>query len=163
MGVRVSLDDFGTGYSSLSYLHSFPLDKIKIDRSFLRGIGTSERSLNLLRGVARLSSELGMAVVVEGVETEEQLQLISAEPGVDQVQGYLYSPAVPAREAARLLALPRAPRAADMVKQTQTVPLVTNIVPIKSAASMPRRRAAKSDMAVEASAMGSAGSGGSGG
>ena len=66
-GVRISLDDFGTGYSSLSYLHNFPLQKVKIDRSFLEGIDT-DRPLMLLRGVARLSADLGMAVVVEGIE-----------------------------------------------------------------------------------------------
>jgi diguanylate cyclase (GGDEF)-like protein len=150
MGVCISLDDFGTGYSSLSYLHSFPLDKIKIDRSFLRGIGSSERSLKLLRGVARLSSELGMAVVVEGVETEEQLQLISAEPGVDEVQGYLYSPAVPAREVVRLLAMPCAPRAAEMAKPSQLRSVLPNIVPIKSAPPSSRRRATKTDMTADA-------------
>jgi diguanylate cyclase (GGDEF)-like protein len=95
MGVRISLDDFGTGYSSLSYLHSFPLQKVKIDRSFLQGIATSERSLTLLRGVARLSAELGLAVVVEGVETDDELSLITREAMVDEAQGYLFSPAIP--------------------------------------------------------------------
>jgi predicted signal transduction protein with EAL and GGDEF domain len=78
LGVRISLDDFGTGYSSLSYLHNFPLQKVKIDRSFLEGID-SDRPLTLLRGVARLSADLGMSVVVEGIETNEQLELISAD------------------------------------------------------------------------------------
>ncbi len=78
IGVRISLDDFGTGYSSLSYLHNFPLQKVKIDRSFLEGIDT-DRPLTLLRGVARLSADLGMSVVVEGIETNEQLELISAD------------------------------------------------------------------------------------
>jgi diguanylate cyclase (GGDEF)-like protein len=96
MGVRISLDDFGTGYSSLSYLHSFPLHKVKIDRSFLKGIGDSERSRTLLRGVAQLSAALGMSVVVEGVETDEELDLIIREAQVDEAQGYLFSPAVPA-------------------------------------------------------------------
>jgi diguanylate cyclase (GGDEF)-like protein len=96
MGVRISLDDFGTGYSSLSYLHSFPLHKVKIDRSFLKGIDSSERSRKLLRGVAHLSAELGMSVVVEGVETDAELDLIMREAQVDEAQGYLFSPAVPA-------------------------------------------------------------------
>src|SRR5258705_5756988 len=78
IGVRISLDDFGTGYSSLSYLHNFPLQKVKIDRSFLEGID-SDRPLTLLRGVARLSADLGMSVVVEGSETNEQLELIRAD------------------------------------------------------------------------------------
>ncbi len=103
LGVRISLDDFGTGYSSLSYLHSFPLQKVKIDRSFLRGLGESERSLNLLRSVARLSADLGMTVAVEGVETAEQLAMIAAEKSVDEVQGFLFSKPRPAHEIRSLL------------------------------------------------------------
>ena len=106
MGVRISLDDFGTGYSSLSYLHSFPLHKVKIDRSFLQGIGESERSRILLRGVARLSAELGMSVVVEGVETDEELDLIVREANVDEAQGYLFSPAIPSSAIRDMLASP---------------------------------------------------------
>lgn len=101
-GVRISLDDFGTGYSSLSYLHSFPLQKVKIDRSFLEGID-SDRPLTLLRGVARLSSDLGMSVVVEGIETNEQLELISADGTVTEAQGYLFSRPVPAQRIRQLL------------------------------------------------------------
>jgi len=97
-GVKISLDDFGTGYSSLSYLHSFPLDKVKIDRSFLSAAATSKRALPLLRNVARLIAELGMWVTMEGVETKEQLDLITAEGNFDEAQGWLFSPAVPARE-----------------------------------------------------------------
>ncbi|MBV8765556.1 MAG: EAL domain-containing protein [Hyphomicrobiales bacterium] len=139
MGVRISLDDFGTGYSSLSYLHNFPLDKVKIDRSFLKGIGSSERSLTLLHGVARLSSQLGMTVVMEGVETEEQLQLIAAKPGVDQVQGYLFSPAVPASEVPELLE-PAAAQRSDVSKWPPSPDTETNIVRLKTAASFARRR-----------------------
>ena len=101
-GVRISLDDFGTGYSSLSYLHNLPLQKVKIDRSFLQGIDTA-RPLMLLRGVARLSSDLGMSVVVEGIETNEQLELISAEGTVSEAQGYLFSRPVPATQVRQLL------------------------------------------------------------
>jgi diguanylate cyclase (GGDEF)-like protein len=102
IGVRISLDDFGTGYSSLSYLHNFPLQKVKIDRSFLEGIDT-DRPLTLLRGVARLSADLGMSVVVEGIETNEQLELISADGTVTEAQGYLFSRPVPAVRARQLL------------------------------------------------------------
>ncbi|MBW7969110.1 EAL domain-containing protein [Bradyrhizobium sp. BR 10289] len=102
LGVRISLDDFGTGYSSLSYLHNFPMQKVKIDRSFLEGIDT-DRPLTLLRGVARLSADLGMAVVVEGIETNEQLELISAEGTVTEGQGYLFSRPVPAVRMRQLL------------------------------------------------------------
>jgi diguanylate cyclase (GGDEF)-like protein len=102
LGVRISLDDFGTGYSSLSYLHNFPLQKVKIDRSFLEGID-SDRPLTLLRGVARLSADLGMSVVVEGIETNEQLELISADGAITEAQGYLFSPPVPAVRVRQLL------------------------------------------------------------
>ncbi|MGY4233910.1 diguanylate cyclase (GGDEF)-like protein [Bradyrhizobium sp. USDA 4449] len=102
LGVRISLDDFGTGYSSLSYLHNFPMQKVKIDRSFLEGIDT-DRPLTLLRGVARLSADLGMSVVVEGIETNEQLELISADGTVSEAQGYLFSRPVPAVRMRQLL------------------------------------------------------------
>jgi EAL domain-containing protein (putative c-di-GMP-specific phosphodiesterase class I) len=95
MGVRVSLDDFGTGYSSLSYLHKFPIDKVKIDRSFVRPITTDRKAAKLLRGVTRLGAELGLAVVVEGVETHEQLKMIDAAGVVTEIQGFILSPAVP--------------------------------------------------------------------
>jgi diguanylate cyclase (GGDEF)-like protein len=102
-GVKVSLDDFGTGYSSLSYLHSFPLDKVKIDRSFLTAVGESKRGLPLLRNVARLITELGMSVTMEGVETAEQLDLITSEGNFDEAQGWLFSPAVRAAEIEAML------------------------------------------------------------
>lgn len=102
MGVRISLDDFGTGYSSLSYLHNFPLQKVKIDRSFLEGID-ADRPLTLLRGVARLSADLGMSVVVEGIETNEQLERISLDGTVTEAQGYLFSRPVPATRIRQLL------------------------------------------------------------
>jgi diguanylate cyclase (GGDEF)-like protein len=102
LGVRISLDDFGTGYSSLSYLHNFPLQKVKIDRSFLEGIDT-DRPLTLLRGVARLSADLGMSVVVEGIETNEQLELISSDGTVTEAQGYLFSRPVPPVRVRQLL------------------------------------------------------------
>jgi EAL domain-containing protein (putative c-di-GMP-specific phosphodiesterase class I) len=112
LGVRISLDDFGTGYSSLSYLHNFPLQKVKIDRSFLEGIDT-DRPLTLLRGVARLSADLGMSVVVEGIETNEQLELISADGAVTEAQGYLFSRPVPAVRVRQLLNASHGRRAPD--------------------------------------------------
>jgi diguanylate cyclase (GGDEF)-like protein len=102
IGVRISLDDFGTGYSSLSYLHNFTLQKVKIDRSFLEGIDT-DRPLTLLRGVARLSADLGMSVVVEGIETNEQLELIGADGTVTEAQGFLFSRPVQAIQVRQLL------------------------------------------------------------
>jgi len=119
LGVRISLDDFGTGYSSLSYLHNFPLQKVKIDRSFLEGIDT-DRPLTLLRGVARLSADLGMSVVVEGIETNEQLELISADGTVTEAQGYLFSRPVPAVRARQLLNASHGRRSPD--EQVVTLP-----------------------------------------
>ena len=103
IGVKISLDDFGTAYSSLSYLHSFPLHKVKIDQLFLRGIGDDERKVTLLRGITRLSAQLGLRVVVEGVETQEQLELLMAEDLIDEVQGYLLGRPMPAGDIRTLL------------------------------------------------------------
>ena len=102
-GVKISLDDFGTAYSSLSYLHSFPFHKVKIDQSFLRGLGDDERRVTLLRGMSRLSAQLGLRVVVEGVETEEQLELLASDDSIDQVQGYLLGRPMPAADVGKLL------------------------------------------------------------
>jgi diguanylate cyclase (GGDEF)-like protein len=103
LGVRISLDDFGTAYSGLSYLHSFPFHKVKIDQSFLQGLGDDERRVILLRGMTRLSAQLGLHVVVEGVETEEQLELLAAEDSIDEVQGFLLCRPMPAADIRKLL------------------------------------------------------------
>ncbi|MGA8693061.1 MAG: EAL domain-containing protein [Xanthobacteraceae bacterium] len=97
LGVRICMDDFGTGYSSLSYLRSFPFDKIKIDRSFIRELGKDNDCMAIIRAIMRLGSSLGMTTTAEGVETEEQLEILRAE-GCMQVQGFLFSKAVPAAE-----------------------------------------------------------------
>jgi EAL domain-containing protein (putative c-di-GMP-specific phosphodiesterase class I) len=96
LGVTISVDDFGTAYSSLNYLHSLPLHKVKIDQSFVQGLGNNERRVTLLRGMARLSAQLGLRVVVEGVETDEQLELLLPEESVDEIQGYLLCRPLPA-------------------------------------------------------------------
>jgi diguanylate cyclase (GGDEF)-like protein len=102
LGVKIVMDDFGTGYSSLSYLRSFPFDKIKIDRSFVHDLPEREDSLAIVRAVTSLGESLHMTTTAEGVETADQLARLRAE-GCTEVQGYLFSPAVPASETARLL------------------------------------------------------------
>jgi EAL domain-containing protein (putative c-di-GMP-specific phosphodiesterase class I) len=101
LGVRIALDDFGTGYSSLTYLQSFPFDKIKIDRSFVKDITENSGSLNIVRAVAALASGMGMTATAEGVETREQLDSITSE-GCTEMQGFLFSKPLPAREIERL-------------------------------------------------------------
>ena len=102
-GMRISLDDFGTGYSSLSYLLSFPLDRIKIDRSFTMGLGLQERASVLVEGVSSMSRRLGMSVLIEGVETAKQLRMIEALGTISEAQGYLFSRPVPEKDVAGLL------------------------------------------------------------
>jgi diguanylate cyclase (GGDEF)-like protein len=97
LGVRLAIDDFGTGYSSLSQLRGFPFDKIKIDRSFVAGLGKDGEATAVVRAIAGLGSALGMTTVAEGVETEEQATLAQAE-GCTDIQGYLVSRPVPAVE-----------------------------------------------------------------
>jgi diguanylate cyclase (GGDEF)-like protein/PAS domain S-box-containing protein len=103
LGAKISMDDFGTGYSSLSYLRSFPFDKIKIDRSFIRELGKEKSDcVAIIRAVTRLGRSLGMITTAEGVETEEQLEILRAED-CTQVQGYLFSPPRPARDIPAIL------------------------------------------------------------
>ncbi len=94
MGIRIVLDDFGTGYSSLGYLRSFPVDKIKIDKSFVQNLGITEESAAIIECVARLGRALGLTVTAEGVETKEQHRFVRAA-GCHQLQGFLFSKAVP--------------------------------------------------------------------
>jgi diguanylate cyclase (GGDEF)-like protein len=101
LGVRIAMDDFGTGYSSLTYLQSFPFDKIKIDRSFVKDITENAGSLNIVRAVAALANGMGMTATAEGVETTEQLDRITAE-GCTEMQGYLFSRPLPAADIERM-------------------------------------------------------------
>jgi predicted signal transduction protein with EAL and GGDEF domain len=102
IGARISMDDFGTGYSSLSYLRSFPFDKIKIDRSFVRDLVERPDCVAIIRAVTGLGASLGIATTAEGVETAEQLDRLRLE-GCTEVQGFLFSPPRPASEIAGLM------------------------------------------------------------
>ena len=103
LGVSLHMDDFGTGYSSLSHLHLFPFDVLKIDRSFVRRLNTGQQSLQIVQTILELARVLGMDVVAEGIETEEQLKVLQ-DMGCRYGQGYLFSPPLPAEEIEKLLA-----------------------------------------------------------
>ncbi len=101
-GFRIALDDFGTGYSSLNYLSSFPVDKIKIDRSFTQSLGVADNSTAIIESVVRLGHAMGLTVTAEGVETEGQMHAL-ANAGCNQLQGYLFSHAVPLTEIEKMV------------------------------------------------------------
>jgi len=102
MGIHLAMDDFGTGYSSLSYLKRFPLNTIKIDRSFVNDIATDPDDLEIIRTIIQMGHSLRRRIVAEGVETEEQRKLLR-KLKCDEMQGYLVSPPVPASEIDRML------------------------------------------------------------
>ena len=97
VGVKISIDDFGTGYSSLNYLKHFPVDTLKIDRIFIKNILMFEKDLAIVKSTVGLAHNLGLSVVAEGVELEEQRNTLE-ELGCDEFQGFLYSQALPAGE-----------------------------------------------------------------
>ena len=103
LGVSISMDDFGTGYSSLSYLRSFPFDKIKIDRSFVKDLARRSDCVAIVRAISGLGRSLNITTTAEGVETVDQLDWLRAE-GCNEVQGFLFSAARPAAEIEALLA-----------------------------------------------------------
>ncbi|HUP64850.1 MAG TPA: EAL domain-containing protein [Thermoanaerobaculia bacterium] len=104
LGVGIVLDDFGTGYSSLAYLRRFPIDGLKIDQSFVRELGRHSSDRAIVSAVITMAKGLGMRIVAEGVETEEQRRFLN-ERECDELQGFLFSPAVPAAELLALLPL----------------------------------------------------------
>lgn len=107
LGVRISVDDFGTGYSSLAYLKRFPLDAVKVDRSFVQDIAADPDDASITRAVITMAHNLKLKVVAEGVENEGQLALLMSNH-CDEIQGYFFSRPLPADETAELLASRRA-------------------------------------------------------
>jgi EAL domain-containing protein (putative c-di-GMP-specific phosphodiesterase class I) len=101
LGVSIALDDFGTGFSSLSYLASFPIDTLKIDRSFVQAMRKDPRSLKIVRAINQLAHTIGLDVVAEGIEEKEQLREL-ARMGCELGQGFLFATALPFEELVEL-------------------------------------------------------------
>jgi EAL domain-containing protein (putative c-di-GMP-specific phosphodiesterase class I) len=104
LGLHLSIDDFGTGYSSLSRLPRFPIDALKIDRSFISGMGRSGENREIVRLIIMLAHSIGLKVVAEGTENEEQIDELK-RLGCEMAQGYFYSPPLSAQSASELLEL----------------------------------------------------------
>jgi EAL domain-containing protein (putative c-di-GMP-specific phosphodiesterase class I) len=102
LGIKISVDDFGTGYSSLSYLKRFPIDSLKIDRSFIQGLTTNADDSELTGAIVAMAHRLRLRVVAEGVETDDQRAML-VKLGCDEIQGYLVSAPVPPEDAVRHL------------------------------------------------------------
>ena len=115
LGVRIAMDDFGSGYSSLSYLQAFPFDKIKIDQSFIANLPQNQQSAAIVRAVIGLAHGLGLPVLAEGVETEEQRQFLAGET-CDEIQGFLIGRPQPIADYAAVVG--RAPAPATKLAAT---------------------------------------------
>jgi EAL domain-containing protein (putative c-di-GMP-specific phosphodiesterase class I) len=118
LGVHIAVDDFGIGYSSLSYLARLPVDRLKLDKSFAQRVTFEKKTAAIVSSVLALGKEMDMAVMVEGVETEEQYLLLE-RLGCQQVQGYLLAKPLPAPEAQALLLIPWGTRLATVCRPKQ--------------------------------------------
>jgi EAL domain-containing protein (putative c-di-GMP-specific phosphodiesterase class I) len=121
MGIRVAIDDFGTGYSSLNYLKRFPIDTLKIDKSFVSDVCKDPHDTAIVRAIITLGHALDLTVIAEGVETHEQLQYLTSL-GCDVVQGFLFSKSLSVRAFEELLCEQK--RAAALSTSQDTAPLV---------------------------------------
>ena len=115
LGVQIALDDFGTGYSSLTYLSNLPVDRLKVDQSLVQRIATDRKSAIVMRSILALGADLGLVVIAEGIETEQQLQMLM-ELGCPQAQGYLLGKPMSARQALITLERPWGNRAASPIR-----------------------------------------------
>ena len=123
LGVSLSVDDFGTGYSSLSYLSRFPLDELKIDRSFVIEYDKNVASAGLVSAIIAMGKSLKLSLVAEGVDTVDQFLFMRSQ-GVDVIQGYLFSKPLPADEFATLLKSQRFPGQIEDMLSSKRRPLV---------------------------------------
>lgn len=151
IGVRVSVDDFGTGHSSLAYLRQFPLHSLKVDRSFVRGIEGNRDMASIVSAVATMAQQLGLRVVAEGIEKEEQLGLLRAL-GCQYGQGYLFSRPIDAEAAASLLAT-GLPTRQDAPLDGAAEALLASLTPAPHLASRERRTTAVRWLYVASAAM----------
>ena len=103
MEISIALDDFGTGYSSLTYLKTLPITTLKLDKTFIDDIVSSEVSLTIVKSVIQIAKSTGLKIIVEGVETKEQLNILSTL-GCDYIQGFYFSKPIPEEEIATLFA-----------------------------------------------------------
>jgi diguanylate cyclase (GGDEF)-like protein/PAS domain S-box-containing protein len=123
LGISISIDDFGTGYSSLSYLKRFPLDALKVDRTFVRDVTTDADDAAIVRAVVTMAHSLHLKVIAEGVETEEQLAFLRANR-CDDVQGYLFAKPLAAEDAGKILASRRQLYVPSMAHRVAEAPAV---------------------------------------
>ena len=116
LGVRIAVDDFGTGYSSFSYLSRLPVDRLKLDRSLIHSLTTQRKDAAIVRSIISLGKDLGVSVIAEGVETEDQFRVLR-DLGCQQVQGYLLARPGPPQQVQGLLMSPWGMRYAEPTGQ----------------------------------------------